>query len=470
MKRVFFIKFLTVVLLTCFSLFCLSSCMTQTCEHEWTIRRVVPPTCLEDGIKRYVCVKCSETKLENIDKTGHDFVVHDGKTPTCLEMGWEEYKTCNNCDYSNYKDLPKAHNYSEGACLTCGEKQASENLDFWFDSIEKTYTLKGLGKCTDSDVVIPSLYNGYPVTEIGGNILPSNDTAMSITIPSSITKISDYAFSNYTALQRLTFSCVAEFGNNCFLFCDNLQIVNYVGSLENLMRNTFEGNFAYSSPTACSKDIYLNGELVTEVVVPESITEISSIFTHCKSITKVTIHDKVTKINNAFVGCPLECEIKDGLKYIGNENNKYMYLVGIVDKKVESVTIDENCKFISAGVLSRCSNIKEIYIPENVLSISDGAFIENPSLTQVAFAEDSKVKYIGIQAFSLCKSMERLNIPITVTEIGESAFANFPISAQIYYEGTVKMMTELSRGKVFGGSFDTLNEIYCMDGVFIMNR
>ena len=36
---------------------------------------------------------------------GHDLVHHEAKAATCTAIGWEAYDTCNNCDYTTYKEL-----------------------------------------------------------------------------------------------------------------------------------------------------------------------------------------------------------------------------------------------------------------------------------------------------------------------------------------------------------------------------
>ena len=78
------------------------------------------PTCTADGLKKAECMFCDNYKTEVIPMT-HDLTTHPAKEPTCSEIGWNEYQTCYNCDYTTYEELPKDHKTDEnGACAFCG--------------------------------------------------------------------------------------------------------------------------------------------------------------------------------------------------------------------------------------------------------------------------------------------------------------------------------------------------------------
>ena len=68
---------------------------------------VIKPTCSIEGYTIYTCF-CGDSYSDNfIDALGHDIVRHNAKEPTASEFGWEEYFTCNRCDYNTYVELPK---------------------------------------------------------------------------------------------------------------------------------------------------------------------------------------------------------------------------------------------------------------------------------------------------------------------------------------------------------------------------
>ncbi len=87
----------------------------------------IEPTCGEYGVEVYKCDKCLGTyTVLTEEPTGqHDYVVHPAQSPTCTERGWEEYRTCKNCDYAEdivYIPALK-HDYQKKITApTCEEK------------------------------------------------------------------------------------------------------------------------------------------------------------------------------------------------------------------------------------------------------------------------------------------------------------------------------------------------------------
>ena len=57
-----------------------------------------------------VCEVCGG-KYGEKDPNNHAFVYHQAKPATCKEIGWDAYKTCSRCDYTNYVELPALKNH-----------------------------------------------------------------------------------------------------------------------------------------------------------------------------------------------------------------------------------------------------------------------------------------------------------------------------------------------------------------------
>lgn len=117
-----------------------------------------------------------------------------------------------------------------------------------------------------ADVTIPSRYKGKPVTTIGHAAF-FNSAVTSVTIPDSVTSISDDAFVNCPQLT-------------------NISIPNSV---------TYIGFFAFGSCTS-----------LKSITLPSSLSSISgALFSGCSQLTTIHIPVSVTSIgNNAFADCP----------------------------------------------------------------------------------------------------------------------------------------------------------------------
>ena len=58
-----------------------------------------------------VCEACGGEYGEK-DPKNHAFVYHQAKPATCKEIGWDAYRTCSRCDYTDYVELPALKNHN----------------------------------------------------------------------------------------------------------------------------------------------------------------------------------------------------------------------------------------------------------------------------------------------------------------------------------------------------------------------
>ena len=84
------------------------------------------PTCTEIGWDAYdTCNNCDYTTYTELPALNHDLKQHAAKAPTCTEKGWNAYETCSRCDYTTYAEQPALnHDLVQHAAkaATCTEK------------------------------------------------------------------------------------------------------------------------------------------------------------------------------------------------------------------------------------------------------------------------------------------------------------------------------------------------------------
>ena len=134
-------------------------------------------TCTQDGTMTAKCDRCDETDtVKDIDsKLHHSYteqIVSDeylAAPATCAKKA-TYYYSCKcgatgieTFEYGSTTD----HNFVNGRCTYCGkEQETSKGLAFTLLD-DGTYEVSGIGSCTDTEIVISSVYNDKPVTSIG---------------------------------------------------------------------------------------------------------------------------------------------------------------------------------------------------------------------------------------------------------------------------------------------------------------
>ena len=86
----------------------------------------------------------------------------------------------------------------------------SEGLEFTLNHNGESYSVKSIGTCTDTKVVIPNTYNEKPVTSINSYAFYNLTSITSIIVPDSVTSIGAGAFSGCSSLESITLPFVGS--------------------------------------------------------------------------------------------------------------------------------------------------------------------------------------------------------------------------------------------------------------------
>ena len=270
----------------------------------------------------------------------------------------------------------------------------------------------------------------------------------SVTVGDSVTSIGEYAFTWCTELASITIgNSVTSIGKDAFTACSGLNAVKIM-DMANWCEISF-GNYL-ANPLNFTHALYLNGELVTELIIPDSVTSIGSYaFADCSSIKSITIPDSVASISErAFSGC-------SGLTSIRLPN---------------SVTNIGECAF------SGCSGLTSITIVQgNTVYHNEGeCLIETANNTLILGCKNSiipsngSVTSIGSYAFSGCSELKRITIPDSVTSIGDHAFDGCRGLEAVYITDLAKWC-EISFGES-SSSTNVANPLYYAQKLYLNGK
>ena len=202
------------------------------------------------------------------------------------------------------------------------------------------------------------------VTSIGNFAFFRCTGLTEIVIPEGVTSIGSSAFFYCSGLTSVSLpSSVTSIGGAAFSGCSNLNSINYLGTIEQWCAIEFSN--ASSNPTYFTHTLNIQGEEITNLVIPEGVTSIGKYaFSDCSGLTSVSLPSSVTSIGKyAFYGC---------------------------------------------------SGLTEIVIPEGVTSIGSNAFYNCTNLTSLTI--NTQAGYVWQKASSSSSSANWTNVNVSIPE------------------------------------------------------
>ena len=294
------------------------------------------------------------------------------------------------------------------------------------------------------------------VIKIGNNAFKFCNNIKSITIPDSVKTIGDYAFFDCGQAESVVMGKgVESIGDNAFsvysgypyLHSSNLKRV-YIKDLTSWLN--VELSSYTSNPITYAGTFYLNGKLVTDLEIPEGVTNIKpGVFINCTCLKSVKIPGSIESIgDDAFYGCT-------GLKgvYI-NDLEKWC--------KISFSAEESNPLTYAQKLYLNNSLITEMTLPNSTTEVKDYAFSGCKSLNYIKFGEN--VSDISSTAFKDCTGINTVCLYTKAIASTQNIVSQMPSGSRLIAYSTADAQTYCD---IYGVKLVPFESPKCAEGVHI---
>ena len=218
----------------------------------------------------------------------------------------------------------------------------------------------------------------------------------------SVVVIGSNAFYGSTITELIIPSNITHIKQNAFVNCDTLEMVNYLGLLENWCAINFEYN-----PMSVAQQLYINGnELSGDITIADGVSIIPAYtFKNSTKIKSIVLPHSVVKIGTgAFLNC----------------------------SGVEKITLSNNVDTFGGGIMAGCSALTTLEGSSTMLNngtdwsgfkISHGlGFLFSSTSFENSYGASQKNGYGNYQTWYIPNSLK--NIVITSGSVPTGAFEN----------------------------------------------
>ena len=290
-------------------------------------------------------------------------------------------------------------------------------------------------------------------TGIAGRAFDRQENLKSIVIPDSVISIETQAFSQCTNLTSVTIpASLKNIETEAFSRCTSLERVE-ISDIE-AWCNIGGSGFWYGNPLGLADNLYLNGELVTELIIPDSVTTINRFaFGGFTCITSVKIPESVSIINRGtFSGCTnlTSVWIPESVTKIGDgdfdpfrgcDNLTDIYYAGSKAgwKKIEINDYKLRTSNIHYGRDVSPDELYNYRVQTDGTAIITDYFGSEKELNIPGAIDGYLISAIQYEAFWCNDSTESVILPDSIKNIGNYAFAHSSINKVVILEGVEKI-------------------------------
>ena len=293
---------------------------------------------------------------------------------------------------------------------------------------------------------------GNSITNIGAGAFYQCNSLTNAIIPYGVTRIGGGlcefvgdatwfvfgAFYGCSSLESVTIpNTVTSIGAHAFHDCNNLRNV-YLHDVVNVKGIAawcgidFEGDGSQgSSPLRYAQNLYLNGELVTALEIPEGVTGIGNYaFNNCDCLQSVSIPDSVVRVGSgAFSGCN---NITSTMVPQSVMDQGLSTTFGGSYQSLQSLRLGANVSAIGVNEFANCRALTSVTVADGNTSyvvLDDGCLYDIARNLILLCPRDKAsitipngVTAIGNYAFQYCTNLVSASMPETLQSIGSGSF------------------------------------------------
>ncbi len=384
------------------------------------------------------------------------------------------------CAFVETESLTDSESTSSAEESYEGSFAMSDGLEMKFNQATNTYSVTGIGSCTDNALKISGAYEGKRVEKIEKDAFIDCKQFVSVEIDEGIVSIGANAFLNCTNLLQVTVGeSVEKIDTYAFYNCTKLSQICNKSALSVVEQDKGNGHLGYYAKSVASDQTNFNEIFINEdgfvfqrvgegyglkgYVGAQADVTLPSVFNndsyivdeYCFYRSDIEIlhipADFTSFGENAFLNCAELKEIRYGggvsqwgaLQWQNAESNplsngtKLFTAEGAVEGNVTldfpiqdyafynysyltGLTLGEECTTLGVSAFEKCSGLKTLTVGGALREITDSAFQGCEALETVVFS--AGLEKIGEEAFYSAKKLSAIEFPDSVTEIEKKAF------------------------------------------------
>ncbi len=327
---------------------------------------------------------------------------------------------------------------------------STTGLQYSLNSDSASYSVISSSEVTATSIIIPSLYNGLPVTSVAENALKNLTAVTSVYIPANVTSVGDNAFDGCSDLMDVYYCADMagwlnmSFGNASstpMKFASNLYVLDNSDELYLL-----EGQITIDSVTAINSFIFYGCAGFTSLTIEGSVKDINAYaFYGCTGLVELEIAGSVINIyDSAFYGCTDLVTLTIGQSVLNIKEKAFQYCTSLQTVNYNATSSlcggeSENAPFSYSGSAEMGCRV---IIGDNVEKIDTYLFGNFENLTSATIGDS--VKSVGNYAFYGCSRLGSITIGASVASMGTNAFGGCEDLTDVYYNGDGDGLSSIS--------------------------